>query len=78
MDERYFRPTEVNYLLADIGKAKKELKWKPSVYFDDLVRIMVDYDLMDSKLEYPGVGVRICKTKEFGFSLINTRKNDQS
>lgn len=44
-DERYTRPTEVDDLIADISKAKKVLKWKPSVGFKDLTGIMVRHDL---------------------------------
>ncbi len=59
IDPRYFRPTEVDYLLADATKARKELGWEPRVYFRDLVRIMVDADLELMGLESPGEGRRI-------------------
>jgi len=42
IDPRYFRPTEVDYLLGDASKAKKILGWTPQTTFKDLVRIMVD------------------------------------
>ncbi|OGX35496.1 MAG: GDP-mannose 4,6-dehydratase, partial [Omnitrophica WOR_2 bacterium RIFCSPHIGHO2_02_FULL_52_10] len=45
IDKRYFRPTEVDYLLGDSSKAKKHLKWKPKVGFKALVRMMVDEDM---------------------------------
>lgn len=45
VDERYFRPTEVEFLLGDCAKAKKMLKWEPKTSFDDLVREMVESDL---------------------------------
>jgi GDPmannose 4,6-dehydratase len=45
IDTRYFRPTEVESLLADASKAKKELGWEPKVTFDQLVRIMVAADI---------------------------------
>lgn len=45
IDPRYFRPTEVEYLLGDPSKAKKQLNWEPKVKFHELVRIMVDADL---------------------------------
>jgi GDPmannose 4,6-dehydratase len=45
IDPRYFRPTEVEFLIGDAGKAKKELGWEPKVKFKDLVKIMVDADL---------------------------------
>jgi GDPmannose 4,6-dehydratase len=44
-DKKYERPNEVNYLLGDASKAKKELSWSPKVSFDELVKKMVDYDL---------------------------------
>ena len=49
--EEYFRPNEVNYLLGDSTKAQKELKWKPKVSFDDLVKMMVDSDTILAKRE---------------------------
>ncbi len=50
IDEQYFRPTEVNYLLADIEKAKRLLDWEPKVKFDSLVQIMMDFDLYKYKV----------------------------
>src|SRR5579872_3959637 len=44
-DTRYFRPTEVDYLLGDASKAREMLGWKPRVSFEELVRMMVDHDL---------------------------------
>ncbi len=45
IDKRYFRPTEVDCLLGDSSKARKQLKWKPKVSFPQLVRMMVDADV---------------------------------
>lgn len=45
IDPRYFRPTEVDVLLGDAGKAKRVLGWQPQVGFGELVRLMVDADL---------------------------------
>lgn len=45
VDKRYFRPTEVDYLLGDATKARKILGWAPKVDFDDLVREMVASDM---------------------------------
>lgn len=45
IDPRYYRPTEVDDLRADISKAKKILKWEPQVKFKDLVKIMMKHDL---------------------------------
>lgn len=45
IDQRYFRPTEVENLVADSTKAKKLLNWEPKISFKELVHIMVDSDL---------------------------------
>ncbi len=45
IDERYFRPAEVELLLGDPTKAEKELNWKRKVSFQELVSGMVKYDL---------------------------------
>ena len=44
-DPRYYRPAEVDLLLADPGKARRELGWTPTVPFGQLVAMMVDADL---------------------------------
>ena len=44
IDERYFRPSEVDVLLGDPSKAREKLGWEPNVQFAELVRIMVDHD----------------------------------
>ena len=44
IDERYKRPTEVDYLLGDSSKARRKLGWKPKVKFKELVRIMFEHD----------------------------------
>ncbi|XP_026283475.1 GDP-mannose 4,6 dehydratase [Frankliniella occidentalis] len=45
VDPKYFRPTEVDFLLGDASKAKKFLGWKPKVTFQELVKDMMDADL---------------------------------
>jgi len=45
VDQRHFRPTEVDVLLGDPSKSREQLGWKPTVSFDELVRLMVDADL---------------------------------
>ncbi|GAT33835.1 GDPmannose 4,6-dehydratase [Terrimicrobium sacchariphilum] len=44
-DERYERPAEVDLLVGDPAKAKRQLGWEPKVKFAELVKIMVDADL---------------------------------
>ena len=45
IDKKYFRPSEVDILIGDFSKAKKELKWSPTISFDSLVKEMVEHDL---------------------------------
>lgn len=65
IDPRYFRPTDVDCLKADIRKAKARLHWHPRVTFNDLVKIMVDYDMKIAGHEAPGEGIEISKKKGF-------------
>jgi GDPmannose 4,6-dehydratase len=44
-DPQFYRPAEVDLLVGDARKAQKQLGWKPTVGFEDLVRMMVDADL---------------------------------
>ena len=45
IDKNYYRPTEVESLLGDASKAKKELGWEPKISFEELVKEMVEKDL---------------------------------
>ena len=58
VDPKYFRPSEVDYLLADASKAKKILGWEPKTKFEELVRIMVDADVQMLEEELSGKLVR--------------------
>ncbi len=51
IDERYFRPTEVDALCGDASKAREKLDWAPKVDFPTLVRMMVDHDMELAKQE---------------------------
>lgn len=44
----FYRPAEVDLLLGDSSKARKELNWKPEITFNDLVKIMVENDIKNS------------------------------
>jgi len=44
-DPRFYRPAEVDLLVANPGKARQELGWTPKVMFEDLIHMMVDADL---------------------------------
>src|SRR6185295_17182835 len=63
VDPRYFRPTEVDYLLADASKAKKKLGWQPKLTFTELVKVMVDADVEAVGLKPVGEGRTILQAK---------------
>lgn len=50
IDPRYFRPAEVDHLLADASKAIKALGWEPTVTFKDLVKLMVEADMRELEM----------------------------
>jgi GDPmannose 4,6-dehydratase len=45
VDPKFYRPAEVEHLIGDPSKARRQLGWEPRVSFDELVRMMVDADL---------------------------------
>ena len=45
IDEKFFRPAEVDLLIGDSSRARKVLGWEPKVGFPELVTMMVDADL---------------------------------
>jgi GDPmannose 4,6-dehydratase len=66
VDPRYFRPAEVDYLLADTSKARRILGWEPTVTFKELVRIMVEADLLELEARRKGgtEALRLAATAE--------------
>jgi GDPmannose 4,6-dehydratase len=68
IDPRYFRPTEVTYLQADIAKAREKLGWEPRITFDELVKIMVDYDVSAVGLSPVCDGMAICQKRGFNYT----------
>jgi GDPmannose 4,6-dehydratase len=66
VDPRYFRPTEVETLLGDASKAKRELGWTPRTSFDELVREMVESDLQAAQ--------RDALVMRHGFDAYNVRE----
>jgi GDPmannose 4,6-dehydratase len=53
VDEKFFRPAEVDLLVGDSTKAREVLGWKPETTFEGLVSLMVDADveLLEGKLK---------------------------
>ena len=45
IDKQFYRPAEVHLLIGDYGKARRKLKWRPAIKFEELVKMMVDTDL---------------------------------
>ncbi len=77
IDPRYFRPTEVDFLQADITKARRQLGWAPRITFSELVKIMVDYDLRMVGLTPPGEGIAACQAKDFCYTEHTFATNEQ-
>jgi len=63
IDPLYFRPTEVDFLLADASKAKKKLGWEPKITFRELAMIMVDADMEQTGLSPIGEGNKLLMGK---------------
>ena len=70
IDPRYFRPTEVDILIGDPSKAKKELGWEPKISLDDLIKEMICEDLKKVKEELV--------LKEKGFDIFSSTESPPS
>lgn len=68
VDPRYYRPTEVAALQADISKARQKLGWETRVAFDELVKIMVDCDVQAVGLSSACEGLSAAKCKGFDYT----------
>ena len=66
IDPRYFRPTEVEQLLGDASKARKNLDWKPTISLEELISEMIKEDLNEARKEY------LLKSK--GFSIFDPKE----
>jgi GDPmannose 4,6-dehydratase len=45
IDKKLIRPQDIDNLIGDASKAKREIGWEPIIQYKDLVRLMIDYDL---------------------------------
>jgi GDPmannose 4,6-dehydratase len=70
IDLKYYRPTEVEVLQCDNTQTRVALDWEQKISIDDIIKIMIDYDFMDSGLEPLGEGLEILKKKKFEWSMI--------
>ena len=52
IDSRYFRPTEVDYLLGDASKARRKLGWYPKITLEEMIEEMINYDNQESLVDY--------------------------
>ena len=66
VDPRYFRPTEVEQLLGDSTKARKELNWEPKINLSQLVAEMIEEDSNEAKKE--------SLLKKKGFSIYSSQE----
>ena len=66
IDPRYFRPTEVDFLLGESNKAKEELGWVPKTTLEELIKEMIDFDKEEAKKE--------ALLKKSGFKVINSKE----
>jgi GDPmannose 4,6-dehydratase len=58
IDTKYYRPTEVDLLIGDASKAKRDLGWEPKVRFEELANMMVDADLAAERERLEGSQVK--------------------
>ena len=59
IDPRYYRPSEVEHLVADTRKAKEKLGWQAKTKFDDIVKIMLAHDLRQHGLDEQAEKIRL-------------------
>lgn len=80
IDEKYYRPTEVETLLGDPNKAKQELGWKTEIGFEELIYDMLNHDMQVYGLELPGSALDFLPnkklTKEFTYPDIQKRNSN--
>ena len=64
LDKRYLRPMEVDELKADPSKAENILGWKPKIYLDGLISIMVDADMESLGIAPIGKGKKLIESND--------------
>jgi len=80
IDEKYYRPTEVETLLGDPAKAAEKLGWKTDIGFEELVYDMMNHDFKFYGMELPEGALQYLPgnklTKEFTYPDIERRKSN--
>lgn len=66
VDTRYFRPTEVDTLLGNPAKARRELGWEPTISFEEMIEEMVRHDMEEAKMDV------LCR--DSGFRVLNRQE----
>jgi GDPmannose 4,6-dehydratase len=67
VDPRYYRPTEVQSLLGDASRARRELGWQPRITFRELVKEMAEADLQAAEKD--------ALVRKHGYSVFNYHEN---
>ncbi|MCH8907013.1 MAG: GDP-mannose 4,6-dehydratase, partial [Candidatus Heimdallarchaeota archaeon] len=68
IDERYFRPSEVDHLQGDNSKAKKLLNWETQVDLEMLAKIMIDMDMKSVGLDPIGEGIEYLQNSPYSWT----------
>ena len=80
IDEKYYRPTEVETLLGDPAKAQAKLGWKTEIGFEELVYDMMNHDFQFYGMELPDGALQYLPggklTQEFTYPDITRRKTN--
>ncbi|HOJ13914.1 MAG TPA: GDP-mannose 4,6-dehydratase [Deltaproteobacteria bacterium] len=66
VDPRYFRPTEVDTLLGDATRARRELGWEPTVTFEEMIGEMVRHDMEEARMDV------LCR--DSGYRILNRQE----
>lgn len=67
---RFYRPTEVDSLKADVKKAKETINWEPKIKINEIIKIMIDYDMEKEGLSPIGEGKKILRRYGYDWSII--------
>jgi len=69
-DAKYFRPTEVNLLQANSDKVKQNLWWKPTLNIEEIIKVLIDYDLIKEGGKPIGEGIQLIKNQGYDWTTM--------